>query len=84
MSKLTDWFPAGVKPVRVGVYERDYGRQFDEGDDPAYQFWDGSQWLYGTSTPETTMKAVAKSDFSGVCQYEHAWRGLAEPPGEQS
>lgn len=48
MSKLTDWFPADVKPVRVGQYEvanTHYG-------DPFPLHWDGRKWcLSDTKTP---------------------------------
>jgi hypothetical protein len=47
--KLTEWFPADAKPVRAGVYQKD----FEDGCE--YQYWDGSRWHYGSYTPEGTM-----------------------------
>lgn len=44
--KLTEWFPGDVKPVRVGVYERNALFYLN------YSYWDGSVWgqLRGTPT----------------------------------
>lgn len=41
--KLTPWFPADVKPVRHGIYERSYG--FFKLKD----LWDGNYWRYQVS-----------------------------------
>lgn len=44
--KLTPWFPGYLKPVHVGVYERNYGEKLNP--DLVYSKWDGHQWMaYG-------------------------------------
>lgn len=64
--ELTPWFPADVKPVRVGYYEIDwYGDGNMRGLSPDY--WDGKQWrLFGPSG----------DIFVGA----PSWRGLAVKP----
>ena len=69
--KLTDWIPGKVKPVRVGVYQREY----DSGD-VQYSYWNGKFWgLYGVTPKE----AELDRSFSSRAQ-TLPWRGLAEKP----
>lgn len=70
--KLTPWFPADVKPVRVGVYEtRDvsvYGSK--------YQCWNGKWWgCYSFDVKKAYKDRRGKS----CCQCVE-WRGLAVQP----
>ena len=46
--KLTDWFPPEVKPVRVGVYQRDYQDDFPE--IPSYSYWNGEAFCFCEET----------------------------------
>ena len=39
---LTDWFPGSVKPVRKGVYQREY--IYGKAKLSMYCHWDGKQW----------------------------------------
>jgi len=75
---LTDWFPASVKPVRVGVYEVK-GNVCDE-DHPAYAHWDGEHWgdFIGIMhlADGQGFKYEAGSD---ACQNK-IWRGLSKEP----
>jgi hypothetical protein len=72
MEKLTPWFPADVKPVRVGVYQTKVdalpGERF-------YNYWDGGSWHGGESTPAVAYKH---------CDYQpdgvDYWRGLSRKP----
>jgi hypothetical protein len=72
-AKLTPWFPADVKPVHVGVYQRedcDTGR-------PYYYFWNGDFFEFGgRSAPED----VKRNDWPTISEGER-WRGLADEPG---
>ena len=66
--KLTPWFPADVKPVRVGFYQRKYvAREFTDLPD----YWDGENWYCGT--------LYGVESFPSKPLRE--WRGLAEPAG---
>lgn len=67
--KKTDWFPGDVKPVHVGMYERQYPDGFDKSD--ARDFWNGKKWCYGYHGLPTLAVAVNQS---------RPWRGLAEKP----
>lgn len=71
--KLTEWFPGDVKPVRRGVYERDYGGGIFG--NLGFALWTGSQWKYRSTTPE---KACVESIDS--LNIRRPWRGLAEKP----
>lgn len=71
-KKLTGWFPADMKPARVGFYQRKYP---DIDMTPEYSpahmpdFWDGAQWLLSWN-----------GNVSGPVSYQLPWRGLAEQP----
>ena len=45
---LTDWFDGAVKPVRNGVYEREYIA--GKAKIPRYCYWDGKHWYVGTDS----------------------------------
>jgi hypothetical protein len=65
--RLTRWFPADVAPVRVGVYQKDFGVREE------YQFWDGTRWHYGCSDPQET--EAMRGRYDGAPK-PRAWRGL--------
>lgn len=73
--KKTPWFPGDVKPVRAGVYER----QFQHGLTFPYSRWNGSYWCMSD----------LNCDDAG-CQHEPSssqfepWRGLAEKPARRA
>ncbi len=67
MSKVTDWYPASVKPVRVRLYDCRY-----YGDAPHVRsryFWDGIHWRRGG--PAGTLMSFG--------MFGDQWRGLKEP-----
>ena len=73
--KLTPWFPPKIKPVHVGVYQREHC----EPDQARFAYWNGRYWcLWGFDTPDAAM------DFGNLYTraiVRHArWRGLAEKP----
>lgn len=65
---LTPWFPAEVKPVRAGWYQRKWEvpRLCNEPD-----YFDGLHWFhgYGGDTPSTYVSSM-----------DLRWRGLAKKP----
>lgn len=74
---LTDWFPAEVKPVCVGVYEADngssYGRKW-------YSYWDGKQWGYADTDHEVAF-LLRGEETEAWDLFPPAWRGLSQPSG---
>lgn len=69
---FTPWYPPEVKPVRVGVYERDMlhtgnGR---------FSFWTGKFWGGWGMTPEI---AERNKKFCSSMQ-DQSWRGLKRHP----
>jgi hypothetical protein len=74
-KKLTPWFPASVKPVREGVYQRDWSSR------PGYALWSEGVWHW-TSWVSAAEAAVE----SGISRATAAirWRGLASDPGSTS
>lgn len=66
---LTDWYPADVKPVRVGWYQREYARDWltDHCD-----WWDGRRWIL----------CCTDGSRLGPSQDERRWRGLSAPAKE--
>ena len=68
-KKLTEWFPADVKPARVGVYKTKFTAL--EG----YSYWNGCEW-----TNQVDAKTRVRTAWTeGACQEKH-WRGLAKNP----
>jgi hypothetical protein len=66
--KRTKWFPASIKPVRKGVYERKYDWGVD------YAYWNGWDWgVVGKTPGEAHDRRRLLSDFL------IPWRGLTEP-----
>lgn len=67
MSKYTDWYPAEVKPVREGLYQRKY-RMESQRRYP--DRWDGEKWIL--IAPVTGVEC-------GAAREPLEWRGLKEP-----
>lgn len=76
-SHLTPWYPGDTKPVRVGVYERDWGA------DHAlvkfgFSYFDGLHWCAGCTTPQY---AAREGRVQGHSDHQTLpWRGLAFDP----
>lgn len=68
--KTTEWFPADVDPVHVGVYQRVFASGV-----PRYCLWDGEYWRGFEFTVQDAAKAAATS-VPGF-----PWRGLTEKAG---
>lgn len=69
---LTDWFPASVKPVRKGVYQRMY--TCGQSKHSQYCYWDGEFWYMGANNACAAehvfwWKDVAPNQFL-------SWRGV--------
>ena len=64
----TDWFQGKVKPVRVGVYQRNY-----EGDWLLFSYWDGQYWGW---TQPGSPKAAAHFRYPPSSVQELPWRGV--------
>lgn len=67
--KKTPWFPGTVKPVHVGVYQRDYASRV------AYCKWDGVFWYWAAPRRKEAQRECGKSISQTL-----PWRGLAEKP----
>lgn len=76
--ELTDWVSGDLKPVRDGVYERDYADNKDNPDPVFCKFEKGSWFCYATTEEEAANEYV-KSDIDW-----YPWRGLAKNPEVQS
>lgn len=65
-KQLTDWYPAEVKPVRKGWYERNWHFSF-----ASLDWFDGMDWHNG----------IGDGDFDPDPSSAHIkWRGLASDP----
>jgi hypothetical protein len=74
-TQLTPWFPARVKPARVGVY------QTQDSDLPGYTYynlWDGKRWHYGDQ--ELRTHQVWFDPWPDNAASLKRWRGLAKEP----
>jgi hypothetical protein len=71
-KSLTPWFPADVKPVRVGVYERDMGASLCG----KYSHWNGQWWGGWANTVES---AADNANYGSEVQNK-PWRGLSADP----
>ena len=72
----TGWFPEDMKPVRPGIYEKDFS---DYSNITEYQYWDGKRWYYGEDTPNKTLARFDEEYYYGSTPpLPRAWRGLKE------
>ena len=62
--KLTPWYPPEIKPLHVGVYERDYSQK-----GRWYCFWDGN--YFGCAQSQTIFCTEDVSLDQNI-----PWRGL--------
>lgn len=71
--KLTGWYPGNVKPVRVGVYECEWG--YYGVMSYYYNYWDGSNWFFGYADYSHSM--ITRSS---PIDSEHliSWRGVVK------
>lgn len=72
-AQKTPWYPGSVKPVRVGLYERDYGDPEDM--DLIPDIWTGEVWLYGGTDGGCLGMAADQN---------RPWRGAAAPTTEEA
>lgn len=72
MAEKTEWFPGSVKPVRSGVYER----QYKYGKSHIYRFnnWNGQFWGMSSFNPHD----AAKFGEEAAPNQSLFWRGLKE------
>lgn len=64
----TNWFSAGQKPEREGVYERDAGNGITH-----YARWDGERWLAYHHDADEAAKSATVSAMQHL-----PWRGLLQ------
>lgn len=71
--RKTEWFPANVKPVHVGVYETR-----DELDVHWFNWWSGTHWGWGV-TPDGVLRGGWPKASSGNARCQRRpWRGQTE------
>lgn len=71
--KLTKWYKGYQKPVRIGVYERDYFNDFVM----PYCYWNGRTFGHGSDTIEGAERnGIAYKDRSYLQNIP--WRGVAK------
>lgn len=61
----TPWFPGGVAPVRIGVYER-------QGTAGPFSLWDGATWCVEAASPNAANAITEASSHQDA-----PWRGLS-------
>ena len=72
--KLTPWFPGDVKPVRVGVYQRDYSGTTFSCHRSQYCYWNGKFWsIFSFGPLEALEFKRQKSTLQNL-----PWRGVAK------
>jgi hypothetical protein len=70
---LTDWFPGSAKPVRKGVYQREYPH-FAKTTVPQYCYWNGKGWGMGEHSVEQAMRH--ENAFMVAPRQSLPWRGV--------
>jgi hypothetical protein len=73
---LTDWFPGSAKPVRKGVYQREYTYGKSKG--LQYCYWNGKEWGLGNFTVENAMlnAMLDGKAFLPAPRQRLPWRGV--------
>jgi hypothetical protein len=70
MNELTDWFPPEIKPVRIGVYQRQFSNY------SSYSWWNGKHFSIGREFPSALdIHSAQESVFQNK-----PWRGLSVKP----
>ncbi len=69
---LTDWFPGSAKPVRKGVYQREY--TYGKSKQIRYCYWNGKEWSMGAHTVEQAMRH--EHAFMVAPRQWLPWRGV--------
>lgn len=70
--KYTEWFPCTIKPVHIGVYQRDMS--FRQPKCYYYSYWNGKYWCFNSNNLK-----YAAADWSKRYHSEYQdlpWRGL--------
>ena len=71
MSKYTEWYPAAIRPVRVGVYE-----VMPMGGYRCFSYWNGDYWF---PVERNIEEAYSSHKISMISFYQNnIWRGLNE------
>ena len=72
-KQMTPWFPSGIKPVHVGVYQTKWYcvDEWDHG----FAYWNGHKWSNGAESVEGAYGH--KSWINGAVQSKK-WRGFTE------
>lgn len=71
MAELTPWLPGHTKPIRPGIYQRQFpDKQI------AYAHWSGTRW-YCASVQKVYAMQYFKLRFESA-KRDLPWRGLAE------
>lgn len=69
-DQFTGWFPADVKPVRIGVY------QTRDAEKTVFQMWDGHAWCLMADSVDLAGMWFGYESINS----DPTWRGLASPP----
>lgn len=67
--KTTPWLDGLIKPVHIGVYERDHCGHL------SYSYWNGTAWCWGRRSVN------GAAEFGGwISQWQELpWRGVLKP-----
>lgn len=68
-NKLTQWYPAEIKPYRVGTYKTN-SRGI------CFQYWNGKYWGY--CCDQKNIAEIYK--YNKSCMQNVKWRGLSNKP----
>lgn len=71
--KKTEWFPADVKPVHVGIYEVQNMYGWDH--PPLFNYWTGERW---TGAMIKICDLITLPDPMNFAVQDRVWRGLVE------
>lgn len=70
LTDYSEWFPGTQKPVREGIYQRQFGLGRAA---VTYCMWDGARWLLGAASIAEALTYGEASE-----RQEQRWRGLTE------
>lgn len=71
--EYSPWFRGVLKPVRVGIYNRELTQTGFVG----YAYWDGVKWYSIKSTADGAVYAYKNRLVSSTDVAQSKWRGLA-------
>ena len=79
MTKITEWFPEDVKPVRKGIYETSFPfsvKSMADTEIVGYSHWNGKRWGSQYTRLDQCQESMKEDIFNFLAEQDKKWRGF--------